>query len=163
MSIRRGKQTNIGEKTLSPAHVNSASNGEIQAEFIYFIIHGKKLEIINIIDSGTKYGEMAITSLRSAEQKKHLCKTMWLYRNGEPRRFSADRQLCRPVLFQFIALHKTKVNPPPSSSSNKTGTDERNNKVFTFFIEQLQKEDTEGKMERIIERPRSPIWCFGKR
>lgn len=50
----------VDGKKISATHINSAFNEEIQAYFMYVRIRGDIGEILNIIDLGTKYGEMTL-------------------------------------------------------------------------------------------------------
>ena len=93
-------------------------------------IGNDKLEILNMIDPGTRYGERAIAVNRSAQNMKDMIESEWLYHHGASKRFSADLEFCRPVLQQFLKSHAIELKARPSSSSSKNGHIERNDDVF---------------------------------
>lgn len=139
-------------RKISTTHLNAAFNDEIQADFMYVHMRGKKWEIMNIIETGTRYGERAITKSRSAEDIKQTLETCWIYKHGAPRRFSADHELCRPILRKFLDKHAIQLNPRPSRSSDKVGKVERNNGVFKMVLDRIQKSDTTANIDTIIAR-----------
>lgn len=139
-------------KKISTTHVHSAFNNEIQADFLYVSIHGSRHEILNIIDTGTKYGERVITASRSADEMSRQFETQWFYRHGAPKYFSADQEFCRPVLRKFLTKHSITIQPRPSRSSNKTGKVERNNGVFKTVLEKIQKADQKSTPQVLIAR-----------
>lgn len=49
---------------------NLAFDEEVQADFLYIKIHGKRRKPLNIIDLGTKYIETTLTKSRSADKMK---------------------------------------------------------------------------------------------
>lgn len=139
-------------KKISTTHVNAAFNDELQADFMYVNIREKKHEILNMIDVGTRYGERTITESRTAEEVQKKFESCWFYRHGAPNNFSADHELCRPVLQRFLSRHAIKLNPRPSRSSNKVGRIERNNGVFRSVIDKLQKSDTKANPHTLVAR-----------
>lgn len=140
------------KRKVSTTHLNAAFNEEVQSDFFYVYIREKKYEILNMIDLGTRYGERAMTTSRSADEIKRMFEIFWFYRHGAPRNFSADHEFCRPVLKRFLDTHAIKLNPRPSRSSNKTGRVERNNGLFKMVLERLQKADTKATPELLIAR-----------
>lgn len=77
-------------KKVSLTHVNSEFNQELQADFMIVYIHGAKYEVLNFNDTGTRYGERAIATSRSADSIRTVFETKWMYHHGAPRRFRAD-------------------------------------------------------------------------
>lgn len=139
-------------KKISTTHLNSAFNQEVQADYVYITIHGKRHEVLNVIDTGTKYGERIITTSRSAEDMKGQFERIWFYRHGAPSNFSADHEFCRPVLRRFLTRHSIIIHPRPSRSSNKTGIVERNNGVLKTVLDKIQRADAHGTPELILAR-----------
>lgn len=142
----------IDRKKISTSHIHSAFNQDIQADYLYVTIHGKKHKILNIFDTGTKYGERTIASSRTADDMKERFEKMWFYHHGAPSNFSADHEFCRPILRRFLTRHSITIHPRPSRSSNKTGIVERNNGVLRTVIDKMQKADTNGTPEIILAR-----------
>lgn len=70
---------------------------EIQADFTYVHIRGEKYEVLNIIDTGTQYGDLVTVNSRSAEDIKKGLEIGWFYRNGMTCCFSADHEMCRDI------------------------------------------------------------------
>lgn len=139
-------------KKVSTTHINAAFNDELQADFCYVHIRGQKYEVLNMIDMGTRYGERALTTSRTAEEVKRTFEVYWFYKHGAPKHFSADHELCRPVLERFLNAHQIQLNPRPSRSSHKSGRVERNNGLFKAIVERLQKADGKAKAETIVAR-----------
>lgn len=139
-------------KKVSTTHINSAFNQELQSDFCYAYIRGKKCEILNMLDIGTRYGERVLTTSRSADEIKRSFETHWFYRHGAPVNFSADQEFCKPVLKRFLDQHGIKLNARPSRASNKTGPVERNNGVFKMILDRLQKADARPTSEVLIAR-----------
>lgn len=140
------------KRKVSTTHVNSAFNNELQSDFCYVYIRGKKCEVLNMMDIGTRYGERIMTTSRSAEEIKRVFETHWFYKHGAPANFSADQEFCRPVLKRFLDEHAIKLNARPSRASNKTGRVERNNGVFKLILDRLQRADSKSAPDVLIAR-----------
>lgn len=139
-------------KKVSLTHVNSKFNEEIQADFCVVYIRGAKFEVLNMSDTGTRYGERTISSTRSADAIKTIFEENWVYQHGAPKRFSADPEFCRPVFQRFMAEHGVTVLPRPSRSSHKNGRIERNNGVFKLIVERIALSDTKASPRTVIAR-----------
>lgn len=139
-------------RKVSLTHVNEEFNQELQADFTIAYIRGAKYEVLNFNDTGTRYGERAIATTRSADTIRHLFETKWMYHHGAPQRFSADPEFCRPVLRRFLDQHNVDVLPRPSRSSHKNGRIERNNGVFKLILERVAKADSKASVESVISR-----------
>lgn len=139
-------------KKISTTHIHSAFNQEIQADYLYATIHGTKYEILNMIDTGTRYGERVLTKSRSAAEMKEHFEKQWFYHHGAPVHFSADHEFCRPILQRFLTMHSIHIHPRPSRSSNKTGRIERNNGVLRTVLDRMQRADINGNPETILAR-----------
>lgn len=107
-------------------------------------IMGEKVEVLNIVDTGTRYGEGVMASGRSAEQMTSMAEISWLSRHGAPKEFSADPEFCKPFLMRFLLSNNVTLNPRPSRSSSMNGIVERNNGVFKNILARLEKETTEA-------------------
>lgn len=142
----------VDRKKISTTHIHAAFNDEIQVDYLYAEIHDTKYEILNIIDTGTRYGERMMTTCRSAENMKQQFETNWFYVHGAPSHFSADHEFCRPTLNRFLTKHSITLHPRPSRSSNKTGKVERNNGVFKAVLDRLQKADEHAVPQVLIAR-----------
>lgn len=55
-----GNGQTILTKKVTTSHVNEAFNEELQVDFTYAVVPGKRREILNIIDTGTRFGERVI-------------------------------------------------------------------------------------------------------
>lgn len=75
-----------------------------------------------------------------------------MFHHGAPKRFSADPELCRPVLRRFLEEHHVVVLPRPSRSSHKNGRIERNNGVFKLIVERVAKADLKASPNAIVSR-----------
>lgn len=139
-------------RKVSITHVNRAFNEEIQTDFTYVRIFDKRYEIINIIDTGTKYGERGIVPSRSAETMKAMFEQLWFYNHGVPKRFSADHEFCRPVLKKFLDSHNIILRSRPSRSSHKCGRIERNHGVFKSILKRIERSDTHATPTTIVAR-----------
>lgn len=139
-------------RKVSLTHVNSAFNGELQADFTVVFINGGKYEVLNLNDAGTRYGERTIATTRSAEAIKTIFEQAWLYQHGAPTRFSSDPEFCRPVLRRFLEGHGVTVLPRPSRSSHKNGRVERNNGVFKLIVERVARADANASPATIVAR-----------
>lgn len=143
-------------KMISTTNINVAFNEKIQTDFVYFTIHDKNHEVINIMDLGTKYGEKTLTESRSADEVRKYFKTYWFLKQDAAKKFSADHELGRPILTHFLNLQKIILNPRPSRSSHKTGRIEHNNGVFASVINKLLKADTSAIAEISVGRSSFP-------
>ena len=139
-------------KKVSLSHVIEAFNEEVQADFAIVYIGNDKLEIFNMIDLSTRYGERAMAVNRSAQNMKDMIESEWLYHHGVPKSFSADPEFCRPVLQQFLKAHAIELKARPSRSSSKNGHIERNNGVFKMILSRLAKENTSASQSTLISR-----------
>lgn len=139
-------------RKVSLTHVNAAFNQELQADFTVVYIHGAKFEVLNFNDAGTRYGERAIATTRSADNIRALFESKWMFHHGAPMRFSADPELCRPVLRRYLEEHSVIMLPRPSRSSHKNGRIERNNGVFKLILERVAKADMKASPNAIVSR-----------
>lgn len=55
-------------RKVSISHINEAFNYAIQDDYMMVYIKSEEFEILNIVDSGTRYGKRAIYGDRSAEK-----------------------------------------------------------------------------------------------
>lgn len=65
-----GKRSSSRPKeNLNDSH-DSPLNENVQDDFLYIKIHGKRREILNIMDLGTKYGDGMLEKSRSEDKMK---------------------------------------------------------------------------------------------
>ena len=140
------------KKKVSLTHVNEAFNAEIQADYVIVYIKEEKYEVLNIIDLGTRYGERAIATTRSAENMTNMLETEWLYHHGAPDKFSADPEFCKPFMERFLNAHSIELRPRPSRSSAKNGRIERNNGTFKLILSRLSKEHSISSPHTLVAR-----------
>lgn len=133
------------------SHISEPFNEEVQVEFLYACIHGKRREILNIVDVGTRYGERS-TSSRNTGEIRNGFETQWLYIHGVPKRMSADHEFCRPVLQKYLDVHDITLNPRHSPRSNKCGRVERKSGVFKSALKLLRIADQEASADLLIAR-----------
>lgn len=112
-------------RKISLSHVNTAFNDEIQADFVTVNIRGERYEVLNIVDTGTRYGERVIASTHSGDVMMKLIETEWIYHHGAPEAFSADPEFCKRFFERFLSAHAIQLHPRPSRSSSKNGKVER--------------------------------------
>lgn len=65
-------------------------NDLIQADFLTVFIRGARYEVLNIVDTTTRYGERAIAPNQNGETLMNLIEYEWIYHHGPPRAFGAD-------------------------------------------------------------------------
>lgn len=73
-----------------------------------------KSEILNVVDTGTAYGERIAVQSRSAKTMMDKFEEIWLCRHGAPSKFSADPEFCQPFFQKYLAGHGTRVNDRPA-------------------------------------------------
>lgn len=140
------------KRKISISHINTEFNNEIQADFVTIFIREERFEVLNIIDTGTKYGERVIAKDHSGETMINLIETAWFYHHGTPKSFSADPEFCKRFLSRFLQTHAITLNARPSRSSHKNGRVERNNGVFKNILARLSKEKTSASGATLIAR-----------
>lgn len=137
---------------ISLSHVNTRFNDEVQADFVTVYIREEKYEVLNVIDSGTRYGERVIATSRDSKSMMSLFETEWLYHHGAPTAFSADPEFCKPFFHDFLKSHKIEARPRPSRSSWKNGIVERNNGTFKNVLSRIARENTSASPTTLIAR-----------
>lgn len=83
-------------KKISISHVNEAFNEEFKADFMVVYIKEKKYFVLNMMDTGTRYGERMIAESRNTTHLMEMMENEWLYHHGAPKRFGADPEFCKP-------------------------------------------------------------------
>lgn len=139
-------------RKVSISHINTAFNDEIQADFVTVHIRGERYEVLNIIDTGTRYGERVIASTHSGEEIMRLLETEWIYHHGAPEAFSAEPEFCKGFFERFLSAHSIKLHARPSRSSSKNGKGERNNGVFKAVLARLALENTTASPSTLVAR-----------
>lgn len=132
----------VCRRRISLSHVNKAFNSSIQACFLSVYIYREKYEVLNVIDTGTNYGERTIVPKKEATTMKEKLETEWLCHHGAPEHFSADPEFCRPIMNKFLESHNIKMKSRPARSSYKNEKVERNNGVFKSILSKICKERT---------------------
>lgn len=139
-------------RKISLSHINTAFNDEIQADFVTVMIRGERYEVLNIVDTGTRYGERVIACNHSGDTIITLLETEWIYHHGAPGAFSADPEFCKGFFERFLSAHAINLHPRPSRSSSKNGKVERNNGVFKAVLYRLARENTEASARTLVAR-----------
>lgn len=139
-------------RKISVSHVNEAFNEELQADFLVAYIRGERVDILNMVDTGTGYGERMIVPSRNAGVMKNMMETRWFCAHGAPKRFSADPEFCVPVLKSFLNAHNIHLADRPARSSNKNGIVERNNGIFKLVLSKIAKEKTDAHPQTLTAR-----------
>lgn len=119
---------------------------------MYATVHRRNCEILNMDYVGTRYGERIMTEARSTGEIKRSFESQWFYLHGAPKRLSSDHEFCRSQLYKYLSSHSITLHTRPSRSSNKCGRVERNNGVFKFVLERLQKADATASADVLITR-----------
>lgn len=140
----------VERRKVSIAPVSTAFNDEVQADFIYASIEGKKQEGLNIVDIGIKCGERVIVTSSSGEAIKNAFEKLSVYRHGATKYFSVDYEFCRTTLRRFMEKHDIKVRPRPNWSSHKPGRAEKNNEVLKKRLPNLERADRISDPETMI-------------
>lgn len=146
-SERRGIKTKI-----SLSHVNKAFNEKIHVDFATVRFKDVNYEILNIVDTGTKYGLCLTVPDRPANTIKKILERYWFFEFGAPRSLNADLKFTRGVMEEFLQLHNVILHQRPERSSNKNGIVERQNGVFNMVMERLSKHDKTSDVEEVVAR-----------
>lgn len=100
-------------RNISLTHANATFKDEIQADFSVVNLRGENQNLLNIIDTRTRYGERIIFPTRSAAIMTDAFMAVWLCRHGAPKHFSSDHELCRSVLRWFMEKFGVKMHSRP--------------------------------------------------
>lgn len=139
-------------RKISLTHVNEAFNSELQAEFTFPYYQGSKMIILNIIATGTAYGERILVPNTSAQSIIAAFEQFWLYRHGAPKYFGADQEFNSAAFDTFLRTHSIQFFPRPARSSHKSGRVERNNAVFKLVFDRISRELTSASLPALIHR-----------
>lgn len=137
---------------VSLKHVNEAFNETVQADYMVVYINEEKFEVLNIVDTGTAYGERSIAPSRSSDNMKAMLESMWICRHGTPKRFATDPEFCKLNMKQFLAGLGIALDERPSRSSHKIGIVERNNGVFKAVLDEISRKKTTAIPTAIVSR-----------
>lgn len=140
------------KKKISLNNVNRAFNDSIQADFVTVYIKGEKFEVLNVIDTGTNYGERVIVPAKNAQIMMNKIEEEWIYHHGAPKFFSADPEFCRSNMQKFLHSHSIELQARPSRSSSKNGKVERNNGLFKNILSRITKETTRASSNTLVAR-----------
>lgn len=102
---------------ISLSHINQEFNGELQVDF-EIIRFRKSHEIVNAVDTGTKYGRQLFVQDRSPRKLKMRLEKHWFYGFGVPKHFCTDPEFTRDVIENIVNLHIVNLQQRPSGSSN---------------------------------------------
>lgn len=89
-------------KWISLNHVKEMFNNSIQAIFFSVYISGEMVEVLNVLDPGTNYGERKIVPKKHAIKRKVNLETEWLNLYGAREYFSADPEFYRLTVKKFL-------------------------------------------------------------
>lgn len=139
-------------RKISLTHVNEAFNSELQADFTFPYFEGSKGTILNIIDTGTAYGERILVPNTSAASVISSFEQYWLYRHGAPKSFGVDQEFDCDQFRTFLRAHSIQFFPRPDRSSHKSGRVERNNAVFKLVFDRIYRELTSTSLPDLVQR-----------
>ena len=142
----------IPSKKVSLSHVNQAFNVEIQIDFFFPTVRGKKHTVMNMTDTGTNFTEIVRCESREAQTMINAIETVWIYRHGAPAAISADDEYNRTAVCQFLRAHNIEFKPRPTRRHNKTGIVERKNATIKAIINKLDDEPSNATSETILKR-----------
>ena len=139
-------------RKVSLTHVNQAFNVELQIDFVFPTVRGKKHNVINMTDTGTNYSELVLCESRNAKAIVSAIENTWIYHHGAPEAISADDEFNRAPLQQFLNVHNISFKPRPTRRHNKTGIVERKNATVKAILSKLNDESSEASVEVLIKR-----------
>lgn len=139
-------------RKVSLTHVNQEFNQEIQVDFLFVYISGKKYCILIITDTGTGYTELSIAADRSMSTIILLLETEWICHRGAPAAFSADDEYNKSALRTYLSTHGIEFKPRPARRHNKLGVVERKNGVVKTILGKLTDESNQTPPEVLISR-----------
>lgn len=148
--VRNGRP--IPSKKISLTHINEAFNQEIQIDFTWCEIRGKKCIILVITDAGTGYTEARIVSHKNIDTIISILETTWIYTHGAPIRVSADDEYNRKKLADFLSVHDMQFQPRPARRHNKVGIVERKNGTLKTIIRRLDHDISTADDDTILAR-----------
>ena len=142
----------VPTRKVSLTHVNQAFNVEIQIDFLFPTVRGKKRTVMNITDTGTSYTVLCLTEERNADTIINALEVCWICQHGAPETVSADDEYNRTSLRKFLAAHQIQFKPRPSRRHNKTGIVERKNGTIKRILSKLDDEQSSADTETILAR-----------
>lgn len=75
----------VFRKKLFFSYINEVLYKEVRVFFRVNYIWERKYEIMNVVNSDTRYGEQEVAPGRNAETMRNLYDTLWLYLHGTPK------------------------------------------------------------------------------
>lgn len=94
------------------------------------------------MDSGTSFGEREIPTERSARVMIELFEKVWKCRHGNPERFSANPQFCKPFFRNVLHRIGIALDEQQACASHKNGKVTRNNGIFNAVLQLISREET---------------------
>lgn len=130
-------------RKLSLTRVDAGFNVNIQADFVFCTIGGRKLCVLHVVDTATSFSETSLVPSRSATVMAATIEIIWIYRHGAPSSFSSDYEFQSSPMKKFLSNHQIKLEERPVRRHNKTGVVERKHLTLKRVLERL-KTDEEG-------------------
>lgn len=81
-------------KKVSSTHVNDAFDQKPQIDLTAMYLIGDKFEVLNMIDTGARYGERVIAPSKNVQNITDSIETSCIYHLEAPKRFSSDPVFC---------------------------------------------------------------------
>lgn len=150
--ICRSSGRPAASRKVSLTHVNEAFNMEVQLDFGYEIVRGKKRTLLIITDAGTSFSEGCLTTTKDIKIIATILESHWVLRHGAPVAVSADDEYNRKRLRAFLDAHSITFKPRPTRRHNKTGIIERKIQTVKAIIRRMDKEITSASAEEIVAR-----------
>lgn len=139
-------------RNISLTHIFKAFNNEIQADFMFASVRSTKYCVLHVVDTGTEYSETSIKNSRSAEAMASLLEIIWINLHGTPTSYSAESELTRGPMVQFLKGHGIKLNDRPIRRHDKTRTVEWKHWTIKTILERLRNDLSRFSDAIIISR-----------
>lgn len=128
-------------KKLSLTHVNQDFNDEVQGDFTFVDIRGRKYTVIHYTCTGTSYSEASIVENRRWTTLVNELDKIWIFHHGAPAKLSADDEFNRRPIVAALTERSIEFHPRPPRRHNKVGIIERKNQTLKRIVERLQLDE----------------------
>lgn len=139
-------------RKVSLTHVNEEFNQELQMDFFYSEIKGKRRTVMNITDTGTAFTELSIADDRTMKTIIRTIESIWIHSHGAPVAVSADDEYNRAPLKNYLSAHGIEFKPRPDRRHNKLGIVERKNGTVKTILRKLDDEISDADATTIVSR-----------
>lgn len=127
-----------------------AFNEEVQVDFTFPMIRGKKVTQLHLVDAGTSYSDTVPVPSRDHSVVSLAFQLAWLDRHGAPKRVSGDDEFNRRPFRSFLETHGVTFKPRPARRHNKVGIVERKNGTFKRILDKLQFEQSTADTSQLL-------------